>query len=133
MEHQKDVVKEIAFICKGNSFKSILAQAIFNHFNTNPEYIAISGGTAVKKALNPYTLQMLDERGIHYLRSELRPKLFDPSQKYIDIYSMGCDINCYNEYQNLDTPNLLGQGIHRARHITDVIEDKIIKIVENLP
>lgn len=124
--------KEIAFICKGNSFKSILAQEIFNHINTNPEYIAVSGGTQVKNDLNPYTLQMLDEKGIQYQRSELKPKLFDSSQEYLYIYSMGCDINCDYEYQNLDIPNLSGQGIQRARYITDIIEDKIKKIVEDL-
>ena len=132
MDQQEYVVKEIAFICKGNSFKSILAEAIFNHFNTNPEYIAVSGGTKLKERLNPYTLQMLDERGINYQRSELRPKLFEASQEYIDIYSMGCEINCDNDYQKLDIPALSGQGIQRARYITDIIEDKIKKIVEEL-
>jgi protein-tyrosine-phosphatase len=132
MNQQDNFVKEIAFICKGNSFKSILAQAIFNHFNTNPEYIAVSGGTTLKKELNPYTLQMLDERGIKYHRAQLKPKLFDPSQHYITIYSMGCEIKCDHKYQNLHIPNLSGQGLQRARYITDIIENRIKKIVTDL-
>ena len=51
--------KTVLFICKGNAFRSIMAEALYNHYATHSK--AISAGAEPKDKINPNTIKILEE------------------------------------------------------------------------
>lgn len=68
---ESDVKYTVLFICKENSARSLMAEAILNHFGEG-RFTAYSAGTAPAETANPIAIDILEEEG--FTTSELRPK-----------------------------------------------------------
>lgn len=65
-------MKQVLFICVGNSCRSQMAEAVFNH-HAPRGWKAISAGTKPASRVHPLALRVLAELGIDH--SDGRPKL----------------------------------------------------------
>lgn len=55
-------MKKVLIVCTGNSCRSIMAEALINHY-LNDQWIAYSAGTQPSR-INPRTIQVMTELGI---------------------------------------------------------------------
>jgi len=58
------LVRLVFFVCTHNAGRSVIAEAFFNRYNCNPDWIAKSAGTSPKTAVNPVVVQAMKEKGI---------------------------------------------------------------------
>ncbi|MEX0368171.1 MAG: helix-turn-helix domain-containing protein [Ruegeria sp.] len=66
-----DTKHNVLFICTGNSARSIFAEAIMRH-EASDSFTVYSGGTKPSSELNPFAVEMLEQKGID--TSDLRAK-----------------------------------------------------------
>jgi arsenate reductase len=80
------------FLCTGNSARSILAEALMNHWGEG-KFRAFSAGSFPKGAVHPMTLDLLRSRGLSV--SDLRSKSWDefaqPGAPVMDFVFTVCD------------------------------------------
>ena len=56
-------MKKVLILCTGNSCRSIMAEALINHY-LGDRYIAYSAGVA-ESSVNPWAIKVLEEMGIN--------------------------------------------------------------------
>jgi len=129
-------MKYILFVCKENSARSQMAEALFNFHNKNPEYFAISAGTTPSFSIKPYAIEVMGQKGM--VLSKKKPKLlnFDTIKKAYKIFTMGCMDSCplappeKTEGWDLEDPG--NEPIEKFREIRDEIEKRIKKLILEL-
>lgn len=141
-------MKKLIFICHGNSFRSPIAEAIFNH-NPKDGWKACSYGTAVEKQKlqgirmneSPYKLDIVI--------NELKKRDIDISDKYCDQlnpeYLIDVDkvivmteieftptwlMKRNDERWEIPNPEILTEVI--VKQIIDLLQDKIEVLKKNL-
>ena len=128
------MVKRILFVCGHNAGRSQMAQALFNHLNTNSEFVAESAGTNIGSSVNKQCVKALQENGIDMSdSSQFFPKKIDMSKQYEKVISMGCNVKCdlpIDEDFGLDDPH--EQSLESVKKIRDQLQGKIQKLVETL-
>lgn len=78
---------KILFLCTGNSCRSILAEALFNH-KAPIGWQAMSAGSQPTGTVNPYSLKILENHGID--ATELHSKTWNDLPKTPDIVITVC-------------------------------------------
>jgi len=63
MAQKKVGLRKILFICVGNSARSIMAEAVMNHFGRG-QYQAFSAGAKPSGQVNPLTIEILKAKGV---------------------------------------------------------------------
>ena len=66
-------MKKVLIVCTGNSCRSIMAEAIINSYLSINGVEAFSCGSNPKSRIDPFTQQLLEERGV-YNREVYYPK-----------------------------------------------------------
>jgi arsenate reductase len=81
------------FVCVENTFRSIMAEAIFNAFSP-PGWRAESAGVRPAESINPVAIQLLHEIGIEI--AEKKPRLVTPElvAQASRIVTFGCLDRC---------------------------------------
>lgn len=127
-------VMRVLFVCVGNSCRSQMAEAIFNHL-AEGEWEAISAGTAPETKVDPDTVRALEEIGLHPLSE---PKLLTPelaSQASV-VVTMGCIDECpYIPGKRLiewDIEDPKDKGIEKYRATRDEIHELVQGLIESL-
>lgn len=108
---------KILVLCTGNSCRSIMFEALLNHFASNI-ILAKSAGSFPAGSVNPLTIKTLQN---HQIPTEnLRSKSWDEfKDEYFDIVITVCD-NAANE----SCPLFLGKSIKVHLGVSDPAESK---------
>lgn len=82
----------VLFLCTGNSARSILAEAILNHFGAD-RLRAFSAGSHPKGAVHPLSLELLRSRGLptEALQSKSWTAFSGPDAPKMDLIMTVCD------------------------------------------
>ena len=130
-------MKHILFICGRNAGRSQMAQACFNHRNSNPEVTALSAGDSPADEIDKNTLKVLLTDGIDIAGNpDYYPKLIDidVAKKADAVYTMGCNVACPNigrEFDddfNLDDPH--GNEFAEVMKVYKELKVKLQPIIE---
>ncbi len=79
----------VLFICTGNSARSQMAEALLRDIG-GEEYEVYSAGTAPQNEVNPFAIEVLQERGISV--DGLKPKRVESlGEEHFDIVVTVCD------------------------------------------
>ena len=124
--------KTVLFICKGNAFRSIMAEALYNHYATHSK--AISAGAEPKDKINPNTIKILEEIGIKVIKkkpSKLMPKMLQSDKIIILCEPSVCKVIQPNAvyWEVVDTtPN----DIEGMKKIRDFLKERIKALVDEV-
>ena len=129
-------MKNVLFICVGNSGRSQMAEAFFNHL-AQGKARATSSGTNPASAVSPTVIQAMNEVGIDI--SSNRPKkltveILDKADKVI---TMGCGAEnvcpaTFVETEDWELEDPKGQSIEKIREIRDQIKTRVEKLIKEM-
>src|SRR4029077_5468561 len=82
----------VLFLCRGNSARSIIAEAILNH-KGRPNFHAFSAGSHPAGKVNPFTLKQLEEANLptEGLRSKRWDEFAKPEAPRMNFVFTVCD------------------------------------------
>jgi arsenate reductase len=129
-------MEQVLFVCVGNSSRSQMAEALFNHL-AQGKARAVSAGTEPARAIDPNAVVVMAELGIDI--SDRSPKGL--TQEMVDsatkVISMGCGVeeSCPvwarpEEDWGLDDP--YHQPIDDVRGIRDQIRERVEALLKEL-
>ncbi len=83
---------DVLFICTGNSARSIFAESLLRQI-AGDRFNAFSAGTRPKSELNPFALQVLQDKGhdVSMLRSKTIGEFSGPGAPHLDFVFTVCD------------------------------------------
>ncbi len=84
---------KVAFVCVHNSCRSQIAEALGKAFHAQV-FNCFSAGTAVKAAINPDALRLIENLYGIDMAKEQRPKLLEELPPVDIIITMGCGVVC---------------------------------------
>lgn len=88
----REKATNILFLCTGNSARSVLAEALLNHYG-KPDFRGFSAGSQPKGTVHPNAVQVLHNNGI--TAAEFRSKSWDEfagdSAPSLDVVITVCD------------------------------------------
>ena len=128
-------MRNILFICVGNSGRSQMAEAFFNHLMIGSR--AISAGTEPAGSVDPIVAELMAEIGIDI--SHQKPKLVTTEmiETADRVISMGCGVeeSCsanlmITEDWGLDDPK--GQARGEIAEIRDKIQNRVKKLLAEM-
>jgi arsenate reductase len=129
-------MKTVLFICVGNSQRSQMAEAYFNHF-ANGRARAISAGTRPASRVDSKAIALMAEEGIDL--SGKQPKLLtDQMVQQADWgITLGCGVaqSCAlrlgaSEDWELEDP--LGYPVEKLRPLRDEIKARVLRLIQEL-
>jgi arsenate reductase len=127
---------QVLFVCVGNSSRSQMAEALFNHL-AQGKARAVSAGTEPARAIDPNAVAVMAELGIDI--SDRSPKgltqaMVDSATKVI---SMGCGVeeSCpvwARPEEDWDLDDTYHQPIDVVRGIRDQIRERVEALLKEL-
>ena len=126
----------ILFVCKGNSGRSQIAEAFFNHFCNTAK--AMSAGIEPDEKIHPWTIKVMNEVQINMKKhtpKQLTEELMNRADRIIFLDS---DISekiprkYLSKEENWQIEELLGKSIDQVREIRDEIKEKVLQLIEKL-
>lgn len=126
-------MKTIAFVCKGNSFKSIICERFAKEL-TN-DFIIVSAGTNPAEKVNDEGAKIMDARGLSM--SNYKPHSLSELPENIDyLVKMGCDVECpfvpSKETIDFDMDKYPAKTFEEKQIIVNLLEEKVKELIENL-
>ncbi len=113
---------KIAFVCNGNSFKSIIGEWFGNKYNDG-SFKVYSAGTKPAAKINEEGEKIMREKG--YSMDGYTPTSIETLPEKLDVLvKMGCDIDC-PIYMADKVINFSLEGIKDKRKCVEVIEEKV--------
>ena len=92
MSHMADKIYNVLFLCTGNSARSILGEALMNHWGKG-KFKGLSAGSHPKGAVHPLALELIESRGMptEGLRSKGWDEFAQPGAADLDFVFTVCD------------------------------------------
>ncbi len=127
----------VLFACVENTFRSVMAEALFNA-NAPPGWRSISAGVdASRDRINPIAVALLDEIGIDVTKK--RPQQITP-EMIRDAYRLvtfGCLERCptggAGKNEDWPLPGSTGKSDAELREIRDELRRRVLDLIRRLP
>ena len=129
-------MKTVLFVCIGNSQRSQMAEAYFNHF-VDGRAKAISAGTYPASKVDSKAISLMAEEGIDLSGKAPKPLTAEMVQQADLVITLGCGVlqSCAlnldaSEDWELEDP--LGYPIEKLRPLRDEIKSRVLKLIQKL-
>ena len=129
-------MSQVLFVCVGNSGRSQMAEAFFNHLSAG-RLVAMSAGTRPATSVSRTAIAAMAELGIDI--SAQRPKPLTPQmiRQADKIITMGCGVaeTCptgFHPSEDWDLEDTQGQPLEKVRLIRDQIRERVLALLANL-
>lgn len=126
-------MKIIAFVCKGNSFKSIICERFAKEL-TN-DFIIVSAGTNPTEKVNNEGAKIMEARGLSIFN--YRPHSLDELPQNIDyLVKMGCAVECpfvpAKEAIDFDMNKYPANTFEEKEIVVSVLEKKVKEFIKSI-
>jgi len=126
-------MKRVLFVCVGNSGRSQMAEAFFNHFRGGSS-LALSAGTRPATSVSRTAIAAMAELDIDISAQRPKPLTRQMIQQADRIIAMGCDVaeSCpiglhASKDWGLGDPQ--GQPLEKVRLIRDQIRERVLALL----
>jgi protein-tyrosine-phosphatase len=129
-------MKYVLFVCVGNSGRSQMAEAFFNHFCGSGS-LALSAGTRPATSLSRTAIAAMAELGIDIRSQQPKPLTQQMIQQADRITAMGCDVveSCpagLHPSEDWNLADTQGQPLEKIRLIRDQIRERVLALLTEL-
>jgi arsenate reductase len=129
-------MRHILFVCVGNSGRSQMAEAFFNHFSTG-RLVAMSAGTRPAASVSHAAIAAMAELGIDISAQRPKPLTEQMIQQADRIIVMGCDVmeSCpagFRPSEDWGLEDTQGQPLEKVRLIRDQIRERVLTLLTEL-
>lgn len=126
-------MKIIAFVCKGNSFKSIICERFAKEL-TN-DFIIVSGGTSPKDKVDEEGALIMKDRGL--TMEGYKPHSLEELPKQIDfLVKMGCETECPSitaeKTYDFKMDEYPVDTYEEKRIVVNILEEKIKDLISSI-
>ena len=130
-------VRTILFVCVENSFRSVIAEALFNA-NAPPGWKAISAGVdAVGKQVNPLAYSLMEEIGVRVSKKRPQQVTAEMIQKAWRVVTFGCLDRCpagaAGKNEDWPIPGSTGKTHSELQEIRSDLERRVSELLRRLP
>ena len=131
------LVRTVLFVCVENSFRSVMAEALFNA-NAPPGWKAISAGVdAVGKQINPLAYSLMEEIGVRVSKKRTQQVTPEMIQKAWRVVTFGCLDRCpagaVGKNEDWPIPGLTGKTQAGLREIRSDLKRRVFELLRRLP
>jgi protein-tyrosine-phosphatase len=129
-------MKRVLFLCVGNSGRSQMAEAFFNHF-CGGGCLAMSAGTRPATSVSRTAIAAMAELGIDMRAERPKPLTQRMVQQADRIITMGCDVaeTCpagLHAFEDWSLEDTRGQPLEKVRLIRDQIQERVLSLLAEL-
>ena len=129
-------MKRVLFVCVGNSGRSQMAEAFFNHFSA-ARLVVMSAGTRPATSVSRTAVAAMAELGIDISAQQPKPLTQRMIQQADRIIAMGCDVvdsssTGFHPSENWDLEDTQGQPLEKVRLIRDQIRERVLVLLADL-
>lgn len=126
-------MKTIAFVCRGNSFKSIICERFAKEL-TN-DFIIVSAGTNPAEKVNDDGAKIMKAKGLSM--SNYKPHPLDELPQNIDyLVKMGCAVECpfvpAKETIDFDMDKYPANTFEEKEIIVNLLEKKVKEFIKSI-
>ncbi|MGL5278290.1 MAG: low molecular weight phosphatase family protein [Cetobacterium sp.] len=126
-------MKTIAFVCKGNSFKSIICERFAKEL-TN-DFIIVSAGTNPAEKVNDEGAKIMEAKGLSMFN--YKPHPLDELPENIDyLVKMGCAVECpfvpAKETIDFDMDKYPASTFEEKVVVVDLLEKKVKEFIKSI-
>jgi len=129
-------MKKVLFVCVGNSGRSQMAEAFFNHLAKGKTQ-ALSAGINPASRVDPTVIELMKELGIDMNGRQPKKLTVEMLDQADRVVTMGCGVEqacpvtlAETEDWNLEDPK--GKSIEKIREIRDQIKARVKKLLKEL-
>lgn len=139
--------EKVLFLCTGNSCRSQMAEAFFNHYGAKTGMVGVSAGTVPSNEIHPLAIQVMNEIGIEMVGQSPKHAEFFRGENSASLVLFVCsqaEKDCPYLFPHArrtismpfeDPAAYVGSDLdtlEQFRTIRDQIKDKIIQLVTEL-
>jgi protein-tyrosine-phosphatase len=129
-------MKNVLFVCVGNSGRSQIAEAFFNHM-VGGKAKASSAGTNPASEVSPTVIQAMKEVDIDISSNRPKKLTMEMLNQADNVITMGCGTEnacpaTFTETEDWELEDPKGQSIERIREIRDQIKTKVEKLIKEM-
>jgi protein-tyrosine-phosphatase len=129
-------MRRVLFVCVGNSGRSQMAEAFFNHFSAGG-LVAMSAGTWPATSVSRTAIAAMAELGIDISAQRPKPLTQQMIHQVGRIIAMGCDVvgnspTGFHPSEDWGLGDPQGQPLEKVRLIRDQIRERVLALLAEL-
>lgn len=126
-------MKTVAFVCKGNSFKSIICEKFAKEFTNN--FLITSAGTDPASKVNEEGAKIMEAKGLSM--KNYRPHSLEELPEKIDyLVKMGCGVACpfvsAKETFDFDMDKYPAGTYEEKEFVVKLLEEKVREFISQI-
>lgn len=127
-------MKNVLFVCVGNSGRSQMAEAFFNHM-AGGKAKASSAGTKPANIIDPKVVQIMKEVGLDISSNRPKKLTMEMLNQADKVITMGCGAEkacpaTFTETEDWELEDPKGQSMEKIREIRDQIKARVEKMLK---